>query len=80
MEFLHLDLILDKSKILQRAVNKENLTLKHSVGVGDTESDISFLKQVAKPICFNPNRKLYNYAKRKHWSIIVERKDVIYHF
>ncbi|GAI32477.1 unnamed protein product, partial [marine sediment metagenome] len=34
------------------------------VGVGDTESDIAFLKMVEKPICFNPNKKLYQYAKR----------------
>jgi len=55
------------------------LTLKGSVGVGDTESDIAFLKMVEKPICFNPNQKLYQYAKRAGWKIVVERKDVIYH-
>jgi len=71
-------LINDKAKILKRAVEKENLTLKGSVGVGDTESDIAFLKMVEKPICFNPNKKLYIRAKRSGWQIIVERKDVIY--
>jgi HAD superfamily hydrolase (TIGR01490 family) len=75
---LHLDLIEDKAEILKRAVKKENLTLKSSVGVGDTESDIAFLKMVEKPICFNPNKKLYSYAKRVGWKIVVERKDVIY--
>lgn len=75
---LYLDIISDKSKILKRAVEKENLTLKDSVGVGDTESDIKFLKMVKKPICFNPNQKLYKYAKTKGWKIVVERKDVIY--
>lgn len=75
---LHLDLILDKSSILKRALEKENLTLKGSVGVGDTESDIPFLKMTEKPICFNPNQKLYQYAKRAGWKMIVERKDVIY--
>lgn len=71
-------LILNKAKILQRAVEKENLTLMHSVGVGDTESDIPFLEMVAKPICFNPNLNLYKYAKRMKWKVVVERKDVIY--
>ncbi len=75
---LHLELISDKAKILQRAVQKENLTLIESVGVGDSESDIAFLKLVKKPICFNPNNKLYKYAKSAGWEIIVERKDVIY--
>ncbi len=72
------DLISDKSNIVKRATEKENLTLLSSVGVGDTEGDISFLEIVAKPICFNPNSKLYLHAKKKGWRIIVERKDVVY--
>ncbi len=77
---LYEDLIWSKAKILKRAIQKENLTLKGSIGVGDTDSDIPFLKMVQKPICFNPNIKLYKYALRKNWTIIVERKDVIYKF
>lgn len=72
------DLISDKAKILKRAIAKENLTLTNSIGVGDSEADIPFLKLVANPICFNPNHKLYTCAKRKSWKIIVERKDVVY--
>ena len=71
-------LILNKAAILKRAIEKENLTLTYSVGVGDTESDVSFLEMVDKPICFNPNQKLYRYAKRMEWEVVVERKDVIY--
>ena len=74
----YLNLIEDKSKVLRRAIEKENLTMKGSVGVGDTDSDISFLSQVDRPICFNPNKKLYKHAKRNGWKVIVERKDVIY--
>lgn len=77
-EVLHGELIGDKGKILTRAVEREGLTLAGSVGVGDTESDIPFLKLVAKPICFNPNRKLYAAAKRAGWPVVVERKDVVY--
>lgn len=72
------ELMSDKGKVLARAIEKENLTLKGSVGVGDTEGDITFLKMVDRPICFNPNKKLYQYAKRKKWEIVVERKDVVY--
>jgi HAD superfamily hydrolase (TIGR01490 family) len=75
---LYLDLIIDKAKVLKRAVEKEKLTLRGSVGVGDTESDIAFLKMVEDPICFNPNKKLYQYAKQHGWKVIVERKDVVY--
>lgn len=76
---LYSDLISDKAKILKCAVKKENLDLKESLGVGDSESDIAFLRMVETPICFNPNRKLYEHAKRAGWKIIVERKDNIYH-
>lgn len=75
---LYWDEISDKARILRRAVRKENLSLRGSVGVGDTESDIPFLKMVERPICFNPNRKLYEHGKRAGWQIIVERKDVVY--
>ena len=72
------DLISDKSNIVRRAMEKENLTLEASVGVGDTEGDISFLETVGEPICFNPNLKLYRHAKKKSWRVVVERKDVVY--
>lgn len=71
-------LIYNKANVLKRAIEKENLTLAHSVGVGDTESDVPFLEMVAKPICFNPNMKLYRHAKRMKWDVVVERKDVVY--
>lgn len=75
---LYLDFISDKSKILKRAVFKENLTLKDSVGVGDSETDVKFLKMVDNPICFNPNNSLYREAKKSGWKVVVERKDVVY--
>ena len=72
------DFMKQKDKVLKRAIEKENLTLKGSVGVGDSESDISMLEMVSRPIVFNPNRKLYQAAKRNRWEIVVERKDMIY--
>jgi HAD superfamily hydrolase (TIGR01490 family) len=71
-------LIMNKSAVLQRAVEKNSLTLHGSYGVGDTESDISMLDLVETPIAFNPNRVLYRHAKQKNWKVVVERKDVIY--
>ncbi len=69
---------LDKAYIIRRAIDKESLMLTNSIGVGDTESDIPFLEIVAKPICFNPNAKLYAHAKKAKWKVVVERKDVVY--
>jgi HAD superfamily hydrolase (TIGR01490 family) len=71
-------MIASKANLLKRAVKNNDLTLKGSVGVGDTESDISFLRLVEHPICFNPNANLFKHAKRRHWKVVVERKDVIY--
>lgn len=72
------DLIRNKAAILQRAVRKENLTFEGSIGVGDTESDISMLETVETPIAFNPNQKLLDHARVRGWKVVVERKDVIY--
>lgn len=71
-------LIANKANVVRRAVEKEGLTLKGSVGVGDTESDIPFLEMTDRAICFNPNSKLYRYAKLNGWEVVVERKDVVY--
>ena len=71
-------LIYNKANIFKRAIEKENLTLAQSIGVGDTETDVPILEMVAKPVCFNPNAKLYKYAKRMKWRVVVERKDVVY--
>lgn len=75
---LHVDLISNKANILRRFIEKENLSLAESFGVGDSEGDIPFLTFVDNPICFNPNSKLYEHAKKAGWKIVVERKDVIY--
>lgn len=71
-------LISNKSNIISRVIEKENLTKKGSVGVGDTEGDIPLLESVERPICFNPNQSLLDHAKRRDWKVVVERKDVIY--
>lgn len=72
------ELIFNKAAVLTRAARKENLALETSVGVGDTESDIPMLEMVATPIAFNPNQKLLDHARRRSWSVVVERKDVTY--
>ncbi len=77
-QIVDLHLIANKANILRRAVEKENLTLKGSVAVGDTEGDIPILEMVEKAICFNPNAALYRYAKLQKWKVVVERKDVTY--
>ncbi len=77
-KILHAEIIGNKAKMLAHAVAKEHLSLRGSIALGDSEADIPMLKLVDHPICFNPNRTLYRYAKRVGWKVVVERKDVVY--
>lgn len=72
-------LIQNKANIFRRVLERNpTLTEVGSVGVGDTEGDIALLEAVERPICFNPNQRLYQVAERMGWEVVVERKDVIY--
>jgi len=59
-------------------VEKYNLTTSGSMGVGDSNSDIAMLKMVEQPIAFNPDKALYEHARKHGWKIVVERKSIIY--
>lgn len=67
-----------KGATLKQYVFENDLTLEGSYGIGDTESDASFLELVDNPIAFNPNQNLKDIAVKKGWQIVVEKKDVIY--
>lgn len=68
-----------KERAVKEAMEQYNFTLNESIGVGDTENDIDFLKLVEQPIAFNPNRALFQQAKDHSWKIVIERKNMIYH-
>ncbi|MEI8343708.1 MAG: HAD family phosphatase [Candidatus Moraniibacteriota bacterium] len=68
----------NKGTLLKQYVYEHGLTLEGSYGMGDTESDASFLELVENPIAFNPNDNLKQVAQEKGWKIVVEKKDVIY--
>jgi phosphoserine phosphatase len=67
-----------KGYVVKQYVTENNLTLKDSYGIGDTESDVKFLEIVDHPIAFNPNLNLKTIAEKNGWRIVVEKKDVIY--
>lgn len=69
---------LNKAEVVKQYVYEHGLSLDDSYGVGDTESDGSFLKLVTHPIAFNPNQNLKQVAEREGWRIVVEKKDVVY--
>lgn len=68
----------NKVHFLRSLLHKEGLSLTGSIAVGDSEGDIDMLKIVSKPIAFNPERSLFKYARRRGWTIVVERKNVVY--
>ncbi|KKQ34432.1 MAG: Phosphoserine phosphatase related protein [Candidatus Nomurabacteria bacterium GW2011_GWB1_37_5] len=70
--------IIDKSILLEQAIQEFNLTTEGSIGMGDTASDVNFLQHVENPICINPNSELHKIAREKNWIRVVERKDMVY--
>jgi HAD superfamily hydrolase (TIGR01490 family) len=68
----------NKGLIVKQYIAERGISLDGSIGIGDTESDASFLELVERPIAFNPNMNLKKIAQEKKWKIVVEKKDVIY--
>ncbi len=67
-----------KPELLTQLITKHGAKLKNSIAVGDSEGDITMLDMVEQPIAFNPSKKLFEYAKKEHWKIVLERKNVVY--
>lgn len=68
----------NKGSLVEQYLYEHKLSLEGSYGIGDTESDSSFLKMVEHPIAFNPNQNLRAAALEHGWKIVVEKKDVVY--
>jgi|AntRauTorckE6833_2_1112554.scaffolds.fasta_scaffold00037_32 HAD superfamily hydrolase (TIGR01490 family) len=67
-----------KGKHLKRLIKKYSLSMEDSIAVGDSAGDIEMLSMVERPIAFNPESNLYAVAKEHNWSIVIERKNMIY--
>lgn len=68
----------NKGQLVRQYIFENGINLKDSYGIGDTESDVSFLELVENPIAFNPNQNLKDIAQMKGWRVVVEKKDVVY--
>ncbi|MBI4054083.1 MAG: HAD-IB family phosphatase [Candidatus Doudnabacteria bacterium] len=69
-----------KKELIVRFVQNHRLSLTGSIGIGDTQSDVGFLELVSTPIAFNPNWELAEIARKRNWTIVLERKDLIVEF
>lgn len=67
-----------KDKALKELVSTHSAVYKGSVAVGDSHSDIKMMDLVEKPLAFNPEGRLFDYAIKNRWKIVIERKNVIY--
>lgn len=68
-----------KPEFLKHLVDTHKARWQGSYGVGDSESDIPMLSAVEQPIAFNPTKKLFQHARQHSWTIVVERKNMVYH-
>ncbi len=68
----------NKSDVLNRFITSHKLDLTGSYAIGDSESDIPMLAMVEHPIAFNPTRALFATAKKRGWTVVVERKNMVY--
>lgn len=71
---------INKKQTLENLIKKHGVELAGSIAIGDTENDIQILEIVDRPIAFNPSKKLFEYAQKSNWEIVVERKNVVYKF
>ena len=67
-----------KDKIIERMLDKHNLTMKDSYAVGDSNGDSGMLGIVDNPIAFNPTSELLEKALANNWKVVIERKNVSY--
>jgi HAD superfamily hydrolase (TIGR01490 family) len=68
----------DKRAALEAMVKKHSLSYKNSLAIGDSASDIPMLELVETPIAFNPDRILFEEARKKGWKVVIERKNMVY--
>lgn len=67
-----------KDIIIHDLMDRYGLTLHDSVGVGDSNGDTGMLTMVEHPIAFNPTQELFEKAIENGWTIVLERKNMMY--
>lgn len=68
-----------KGALVRDLAARWNATWQGSLAIGDSMIDVEALALVERPIAFNPNRQLFDEAKKHGWDIVVERKNMVYH-
>lgn len=67
-----------KQEVLEELIKKHGAAHTGSYAIGDSRSDAAMLEMVDNPIAFNPDRTLFDIAKKQGWKVVIERKNMIY--
>jgi len=67
-----------KGELLNQLVRKHQAGAASSIGVGDTEGDIDMLTKVETAVAFNPTKQLFSKARAENWTVVIERKNMVY--
>ena len=68
----------NKALVLNKLIKQFKARSKDSYAVGDSMGDVAMLGLADNAVAFNPEKELFNHAKRKGWTVVLERKNVIY--
>lgn len=68
----------DKAATLKQMIRRHDVTMRGSIAIGDSKSDIAMLELVEQPIAFNPEAELFSHAKNSSWKVVIERKNMVY--
>lgn len=63
---------------IEQLIEEHQLDRNGSIAIGDSIGDVSMLDFVEHPIAFNPEKRLYDIAISRQWTIVVERKNMSY--
>ncbi|MBP6860439.1 MAG: hypothetical protein KBC38_02685 [Candidatus Pacebacteria bacterium] len=72
------EVITNRGAVLQRAVRKEKLVMKGSVGLAASASFIPVLEMVENPLVFNPDHELRAHAEKRGWKVVLEEDGTVY--
>ncbi|MBD3202915.1 HAD-IB family hydrolase [Candidatus Woesearchaeota archaeon] len=65
-----------KSNSINRYLESNNIDLKDSIGMGDSDHDIGFLEMITHPVVINYRKELLAYAKKNNW-MIADKENVL---
>jgi phosphoserine phosphatase len=67
-----------KLTTLKKMIDRHNAAQSGSLAIGDSDGDVAILQFAETAIAFNPTKELFKEAQARNWTVVVERKNIIY--